>query len=61
MLLTRDADEALDEHARATVSVMEEADKLRSNSLKDLLGILTPLQAVEILACCKQETSPLHS
>lgn len=50
----RDADEALDAHARAMVSLLEEADKLRLSSLKELISILSPLQAVEFLAASKK-------
>ncbi|CAI9087257.1 OLC1v1021284C1 [Oldenlandia corymbosa var. corymbosa] len=51
----RIADEALDNHAESTVKLLEEADELRIRTLKELiLGILSPLQAVEFLAASKK-------
>jgi hypothetical protein len=37
---------ALDKHDQDMVGVLEEADRLRLSTLKELLGILTPSQAV---------------
>lgn len=44
-----EADEALDEHSQHMAGVMEEADKL-----KEIVGILEPVQAVEYLAAAKK-------
>ncbi|EYU43339.1 hypothetical protein MIMGU_mgv1a024141mg, partial [Erythranthe guttata] len=36
---------ALDKHGRAMAEILEEADRLRLSSLRELIGILTPPQA----------------
>ncbi|MCD7446209.1 2-deoxyglucose-6-phosphatase [Datura stramonium] len=49
------ADETLDEHSQHMAGVMEEADKLRMKTLKEIvLTILDPIQAVEYLAAAKK-------
>lgn len=52
--INREVDKALDQHEKAMVGVLEEADRLRLSILKELIGILTPLQAVEFLAAGKK-------
>ncbi|PON87301.1 TGA transcription factor [Trema orientale] len=47
-------DRALDEHEQAMLAALLEADKLRLNTLKELVGILTPLQAADFLAMSKK-------
>ncbi|KAI3852777.1 hypothetical protein MKW92_026391 [Papaver armeniacum] len=42
-------EQALDSHAKDLASILVDSDKLRLNTLKELLGILTPLQAVDFL------------
>ncbi|KAI3919350.1 hypothetical protein MKX01_038820 [Papaver californicum] len=42
-------EQALDSHAKNLASILVESDNLRLNTLKELLGILTPLQAVDYL------------
>ncbi|KAL6991233.1 2-deoxyglucose-6-phosphatase [Sarracenia purpurea var. burkii] len=51
---TQETDKALDDHARSMVSILEEADRLRINTVKELIDILTPIQAVEFLAVSKK-------
>ncbi|PHT27106.1 hypothetical protein CQW23_33289 [Capsicum baccatum] len=49
------ADEALDEHDRHMAGIMEEADELRMETLKEIvLNILKPIQAVEYLEAAKR-------
>ncbi|KAG8385430.1 hypothetical protein BUALT_Bualt03G0044500 [Buddleja alternifolia] len=48
------AEEALDEHAISVMSVLEEADNLRLDTMKELTNILTPVQAVDFLAAGKK-------
>ncbi|KAL8511592.1 hypothetical protein ACS0TY_018123 [Phlomoides rotata] len=45
---------ALDEHGRAMGAVLEEADRLRLSTLKEIMRILTPRQAVDFLAASKK-------
>ncbi|XP_041023976.1 protein DELAY OF GERMINATION 1 [Juglans microcarpa x Juglans regia] len=49
-----EVDRALDKHEQAMVGVLEEADRLRLSTLKELIGILTPRQAVDFLAVSKK-------
>ncbi|KAI3497171.1 hypothetical protein L1887_39584 [Cichorium endivia] len=53
-------DKAMDAHARDMYSVLIEADKLRMSTLKGMLEILTPLQAVEFLVASKKLHLSLH-
>ncbi|KAH0717828.1 hypothetical protein KY285_013859 [Solanum tuberosum] len=48
------ADEALDEHSGHMADVIEEADKLRMKTVKEIVKILEPVQAVEYLAAAKK-------
>ncbi|XP_015065518.1 protein DOG1-like 3 [Solanum pennellii] len=48
------ADEALDEHSRHMADVIEEGDQLRMKTLKAIVNILEPVQAVEYLAAAKK-------
>ena len=52
--INKEVDKALDQHEKAMVGVLEEADRLRLSILKELIGILTPVQAVEFLAAGKK-------
>ncbi|XP_069150478.1 protein DOG1-like 3 [Solanum lycopersicum] len=52
--ICREAEEALDRHAKFLVNVVEEADKLRMVTLKELINILSPLQAVDFLIASKK-------
>lgn len=45
---------ALDKHGRAMAEILEEADQLRLSTLRELVGILTPQQAVDFLAAGKK-------
>ncbi|WMV15837.1 hypothetical protein MTR67_009222 [Solanum verrucosum] len=48
-------EEALDRHAKFLMNVVEEADKLRMETLKELvINILSPLQAVDFLIASKK-------
>nr|XP_016445047.1 PREDICTED: uncharacterized protein LOC107770271 [Nicotiana tabacum] len=48
------ADEDFDKHSHNMATVMEEADKLRMKTLKQIVSILIPAQAVEYLAAAKK-------
>ncbi|KAL5576517.1 hypothetical protein UlMin_018216 [Ulmus minor] len=52
--LTGEVDKVLDEHEKAMVGVLEGADKLRMNTFKELLNVLTPLQAIHFIAASKK-------
>ncbi|KAM1571628.1 hypothetical protein ACFX10_036505 [Malus domestica] len=52
--MNREVEEALDEHGKAMVRVMEKADQLRLNTLKELVKILTPLQAIDFMVASKK-------
>ncbi|VVA40981.1 PREDICTED: mRNAion factor, partial [Prunus dulcis] len=52
--MNRDVEEALDEHGQAMVRILEEADQLRLSTVKELVNILTPLQAVDFLVAKRQ-------
>lgn len=50
-----EAEEALDKHAKCLMNVVEEADKLRMETFKELvMNILTPFQALEFLVASKK-------
>ena len=51
---------AMDTHALDLYGVLIEADKLRLNVLKDIIDILTPMQAVELLVASKKLHLSLH-
>ncbi|OMO76221.1 hypothetical protein CCACVL1_15834 [Corchorus capsularis] len=53
-------DRALDQHETALANIMQEVDKLRLSTLKELLGILTPVQGVDILAAGKKLHLCIH-
>ncbi|KAJ8568868.1 hypothetical protein K7X08_032565 [Anisodus acutangulus] len=46
--------EPLNKHGHNMANLLEEADELRMNTLKEILGILTPIQGVEYLAAAKR-------
>ncbi|TMW87791.1 hypothetical protein EJD97_019465 [Solanum chilense] len=48
------ADGDLDEHSRHMADVIEEGDQLRMKTLKEIVKILEPVQAVEYLAAAKK-------
>ncbi|KZV52298.1 hypothetical protein F511_35034 [Dorcoceras hygrometricum] len=48
------ADEVLDKHGLAMAGILEEADQLRLNTLRELVRILTPPQAVDFIAAGKK-------
>lgn len=48
------ADEALDEHSRHMADVIEEGDRLRMKTLKAIVNLLEPVQAVEYLTAAKK-------
>lgn len=52
--LTDEFNHAVDENEKALLQVREEADKLRLNTLKELLIILETDKAVDFLACSKK-------
>lgn len=45
---------ALDNHGRAMAATLEEADRLRLSTVKEIMKILTPPQAVDFLAAGKK-------
>ncbi|KAG8365543.1 hypothetical protein BUALT_Bualt18G0116000 [Buddleja alternifolia] len=49
-----DVEAALDKHGEAMAEILEEADRLRLNTLKELISILTPRQAAEFLSAGKK-------
>ncbi|KAJ9551471.1 hypothetical protein OSB04_015516 [Centaurea solstitialis] len=53
-------DKAMDSHALDLYNVLIEADQLRLNTLKGMIDILTPLQAVEFLVAAKKLHLSLH-
>ncbi|CDO96811.1 unnamed protein product [Coffea canephora] len=54
------ADEALDEHSTSMVRILEEADKLRIKTLKEMMNILSPVQAVDFLVAGKKLHLCIH-
>lgn len=55
-----EVEDALEKHARSMMSVMEEADVLRLNTLKELMSILTPIQGVSFLVASKKLYLCIH-
>ncbi|KAI3961072.1 hypothetical protein MKW92_028916 [Papaver armeniacum] len=52
--------QALDSHAEALASILVEEDQLRLGTLKELIGILTPYQAVDFLVPSKKLHICIH-
>ncbi|KAK3027915.1 hypothetical protein RJ639_040598 [Escallonia herrerae] len=52
--LNEDAVAALKENGQAMASLVEEADRMRLDTVKELIKILTPVQAVQFLAASKK-------
>lgn len=52
--LSGEIERALDEHEKAMAVALEDADKLRLNTVKEIFGILTPVQGVDFLAMSKK-------
>ncbi|KAK2995992.1 hypothetical protein RJ640_017356 [Escallonia rubra] len=52
--LNEDAVAALKENGQAMASLVEEADRMRLDTIKELIKILTPVQAVQFLAASKK-------
>lgn len=53
--MTKEVNKAVDDNKKSMLEIMEEADELRLNSLKELLNILRPEQARDFLkspTCC---------
>ncbi|KAG8498179.1 hypothetical protein CXB51_006768 [Gossypium anomalum] len=55
-----EVDHALDEHESSMANILQEADKLRLSTLKELLSILTPLQGVDFLVASKKLHLCMH-
>ncbi|OVA02097.1 Transcription factor TGA like domain [Macleaya cordata] len=51
---------AIDAHAVELARIWEEADRLRLNTMKELIVILTPLQAVDFLVAAKKLYLSMH-
>ncbi|XP_026429958.1 protein DELAY OF GERMINATION 1-like [Papaver somniferum] len=52
--------QALDSHSKDLSSILIDSDKLRMNTLKELIGIFTPLQAVGFLIAGKKLHLCMH-
>ncbi|KAL3821257.1 hypothetical protein ACJIZ3_007162 [Penstemon smallii] len=57
---SQDLDRAMDAHSVSLASIMGDADRLRLRTLKDLVGILTPLQTVDLLVATKKLHLSMH-
>lgn len=55
-----DVDRAIEERVGALSSVLVDADKLRVSTIKDLVDVLTPPQAVDLLIAAKQLHISIH-
>ncbi|KAF6176908.1 hypothetical protein GIB67_030591 [Kingdonia uniflora] len=55
-----DVDRALDAHSLALATILKDADKLRLSTLKELLAILTPFQAIDYLIAAKKLHLSMH-
>lgn len=51
---------AMAAHEAAMAEVICEADRLRMETLKEVMGILSPLQAVDLLIAAKQLHISMH-
>ncbi|KAI3973169.1 hypothetical protein MKX01_020904 [Papaver californicum] len=58
--LNGQVDQALDSHADGLASILVDSDKLRLKTLKELLSIFTPLQAVDYLIALKKLHLRMH-
>ncbi|KAL0406728.1 UNVERIFIED_CONTAM: protein DOG1-like 3 [Sesamum latifolium] len=56
----QDLDHAMDTHYLSLASILTDADQLRLSTLKELIGLLTPLQAVELLFAIKKLSLSMH-
>ncbi|KAL6197268.1 hypothetical protein ACLB2K_032877 [Fragaria x ananassa] len=52
--MNEEVEKALDDHGQHMVKLLEEADELRMNTMKEVLKILTPLQGVDFLVASKK-------
>ncbi|KAI3755734.1 hypothetical protein L1987_55540 [Smallanthus sonchifolius] len=53
-------DETMDAHALDMYNILMQADKLRLDTLKRMIDILTPLQAIELLVASQKLHLSLH-
>ncbi|KAI3920259.1 hypothetical protein MKW92_038850 [Papaver armeniacum] len=53
-------EQALDSHSKDLASILVDSDKLRMNTLKELISIFTPLQAVEFLIAGQKLHPNMH-
>ncbi|XP_058198558.1 protein DELAY OF GERMINATION 1-like [Rhododendron vialii] len=51
---SRDSEKALDDHGKCMAELVSGADQLRLSTLRELMGILTPVQGVEYLVASKK-------
>ncbi|BFG30876.1 hypothetical protein CerSpe_171500 [Prunus speciosa] len=58
--MNREVEEALDEHGQAMERILEEADQLRLSTVRELVNILTALQAVDFLVASKKLHLCMH-
>ncbi|KAI3457365.1 hypothetical protein Pfo_014028 [Paulownia fortunei] len=57
---SQDLDRAMNAHSLSLARILVDADRLRLNTLKELLAILTPLQAVDFLVATKKLHISMH-
>ncbi|KAI3960858.1 hypothetical protein MKW92_027109 [Papaver armeniacum] len=57
---TAQVEQALDSHSKDLASILVDSDKLRMNTLKQLISIFTPLQAVEFLIAGQKLHPNMH-
>lgn len=53
-------DDALEEHSGCMVRMLDDADKQRINTLKELINIISPVQAVDFLVAGKKLNLCIH-
>ncbi|CAN1230041.1 Protein DOG1-like 3 [Linum grandiflorum] len=55
-----EVEKVLEEHDKSMVNIIKDADKLRINTLKEVISVLTPVQAVDYLATGKKLHLNVH-
>lgn len=57
---SREVERAMEAHSESMAEVVAEADRLRMETLKEVMGILTPLQGVDLLIATKKLHISMH-
>lgn len=57
---SQELERAVRAHSKSLAEVLADADKLRLETLKEMMAILTPLQAVELLIATKKLHISMH-